>query len=136
MQRALVGDDLTVGRSDTVLRWNGANHALVTRLTYLEADPEGDLPVDTSEWSLSASRTLATDWTGRVNWRYNFIDDDARDAGLGLTYRSECVTVDFDVQRQFTTRTRREADTRIDVGVRLAGIGGTDGRDRRRRCGI
>lgn len=136
MQRTLVGDDLTIGQSETILRWNGPAHALETRFTYLEADPGADRPIDTSEWSLAASREIGGDWTGRVNWRYDFVSDDARNAGVGVTYRSECVTLDVDVERRFGSRAASQPVTRFGLGVQLAGIGGGDGRERKRRCGI
>ena len=136
MQRSLVSDALSIGRSETILRWTGPDHALETRFTYLEADPAADRPIDTSEWTLAASRTLGRDWTGRVNWRYDFVTDDAREAGLGLTYRSDCVTVDVDVERRFTSSAVLEPVTRFGLGVQLVGIGADERRDRRRRCGI
>ena len=136
LQRTLVGDDLTLNRSETILRWTGPAHALETRFTYLRADALADRPISTSEWSLAASRDLGGDWTGRVKWRYDFVTDDARDAGLGLTYRSECVTVDVDVERRFTSSSTLRPVTRFGLGVELVGIGGNEGRDRKRRCGI
>ncbi len=136
MQRSLVDDDLDFSRSDTILRWAGDRHALETTYTFLEADAGAGRPIDTSEWSLDASRDLAGDWTGRAKWRYDFVTNDASSAGVGLTYRSDCVTVDFDVERRFTSTTTRESSTSFGLGVELAGFGADDRRKRKRRCGI
>ncbi len=136
LQRALVSDELDVSRSETLLRWAGPLHSVDTRYTWLEADAEAGRPIDTSEWALDATRELGGDWTGRVNWRYDFSTDDASSAGLGLTYRSECVTLGFDVERRFTTTTTLQSSTRFGLAVELAGFGADDRRTRRRRCGI
>ena len=134
--RMLVDDGLTVGRSETILAWSGPVTDLETRVTYLQADPAADRPIDTAEWSLAASREFGPDWTARVDWRYDLEAEDPRDAGLGLTYRSDCVTVEFDVERTFFGRSTLAPVTRFGLGVQLAGIGGDEARDRRRRCGI
>ena len=70
-----------------------------------------------------------------MNWRYDFVTDDASSAGLGLTYRSDCVTMDLNVERRFTSTTTLQSSTRFGLGVELAGFGADD-RPRRRRCGI
>ena len=136
LQRALFDDQFDFARSETILRWNGPRHMLETRYTFLESDVAAGRPIETSEWALDASRDLGGDWTGRVNWRYDFVTNDASRAGLGLTYRSDCVTVAFDVERRFTSNTTLEPSTRFGLGIELAGFGAEDRRDRRRRCGI
>ncbi|MCK0166075.1 LPS assembly protein LptD [Jannaschia sp. S6380] len=135
-QRALIDDALDVSRAETILRWRGDRHALETRYTWLESDAEAGRPLDTSEWEMDAAYDLGVDWTGRVNWRYDFVTNDASRAGLGLTYRSDCVTVDFDVERRFTSNDDLEPSTKFGLGVELAGFGADDRRKRRRRCGI
>ncbi len=135
-QRSLFDDGLDVSRSETSLTWSGPRHSLETRYTWLQSDAASGRPLDTSEWELDAARDLWGDWTGRVNWRYDSVTDDASRAGLGVTYRSDCVTVDLDVERRFTSNDRLDASTRVGLGVQLAGFGVEDRRDRRRRCGL
>lgn len=136
MQRALISDELDFSRSETILRWNGPSHSLETRYTWLESDAGAGRPIDTSEWALDGVRDLSDDWTGRVNWRYDFVTNDASSAGLGLTYRSDCVTMDFDVERRFTSTSTLESSTRFGLGIELAGFGADDRNKRRRRCGL
>ncbi|UWQ17155.1 LPS-assembly protein LptD [Jannaschia sp. M317] len=136
MQRSIFDDQFTFARSETILRWQGSGHLIDTRYTYLEADPTAGRPIDTSEWSFDASLDLAGDWTGRANWRYDFVTNDASNAGLGLTYRSDCVTVDFDVERRFTSTASLQPSTRFGLSVELAGFGADDRRTRARKCGL
>ena len=134
--RALFDDALDVTQSETILGWQGTGYQLETRYTWLEEDATAGRPVATSEWALDAGYDFARDWTGRVNWRYEAVTNEASRAGFGLTYRSDCVTVAFDVERRFTSNDDLDASTRFGFGVDLAGFGADDGRTRRRRCGI
>ncbi|MEM9798311.1 MAG: LPS assembly protein LptD [Pseudomonadota bacterium] len=136
MQRSLISDELSLSRAETIVRWNGSRHDLETRHTYLEADAEAGRPLDTSEWALDFSYDLREDWTAKANWRYDFVTNDASRAGLGLTYRSDCVTIDFDVERRFTSNIDLEPSTRFGLGVELAGFGRDDRARRSRRCGL
>ncbi|GIT90427.1 LPS-assembly protein LptD [Jannaschia pagri] len=136
MTRSIFDDQLSVNRSETILRWSSDDHALETRYTFLQADTTAGRPIDTSEWSLDAARNLGGDWTGRANWRYDFVTNDASRAGLGLTYRSDCVTVDFDVERRFTSSTTLQPSTRFGLSVELAGFGADDRAKRARKCGL
>ena len=136
LSRSLFDDQLTVSRSETILRWRPARATVDTRYTFLEADAAAGRPRDTSEWGLDAAYDFSDDWTGRVNWRYDFVTNDASRAGLGLTWRSDCVTVELDVERRFTSNVSLEPTTRFGLAVELAGFGADD-RPRRggRRCG-
>ncbi|MGB3409133.1 MAG: LPS assembly protein LptD, partial [Jannaschia sp.] len=136
LQRSLFDDQFTFSRSETILNWTGERHSLQTRYTYLEADPTAGRPLDTSEWAVDSSVDLGRDWTGRANWRYDFVTNDASRAGLGLTYRSDCVTVDFDVERRFTSTATLQPSTSFGLSVELAGFGADDRRTRARTCGL
>ena len=136
LSRSTFDAGLDFSRSESVLRWSGDDHSLETRYTYLDADAEVGRPVDTSEWALDAEVGLGGDWTGRANWRYDFVTNDATRAGLGVTYRSDCLSVDFDVERRMTSSATLDSTTRFGLGVELAGFGSEARRDRRRRCGI
>ena len=133
--RSLFDDDLEVSRFDSILRWRGDRHALESRYTFLEADAEAGRGRTTSELFVDAGYDLTRDWTGRAKWRYDFEADDPSRAGVGLTYRSDCVTVALDVERRFTATDTLEPTTRFGLAVELAGFGTDDGPRRRRRCG-
>lgn len=136
MSRMLFDDTLTFNRAETMLRWAGARGSLETRHTFLEGDAEAGRPRDTSEWALDAAYGLGGDWTGRANWRYDFVTNDASRAGVGVTYATDCASVDFDVERRFTSSAVLEPTTSFGLSVKLAGFGDEERRARRRRCGI
>ena len=138
MHRAVFDDGLTFARAETILRWTGPRHALETRHTWLQADEGAGRPRDTSDWAVDLTLDVGRDWTARANWRYDFVTDDASRAGLGLTYRSDCVTVDLGVERRFTSTDDLEPATRFGLSVELAGFGADDRPtdEKRRRCGL
>ncbi len=136
LQRSIFDDSFEFTRAETILRWQSSRHSLETRHTWLLADEEAGRPIDTSEWTVDAALNLTREWTGRANWRYDFVTDDPSRAGVGLTYQSECLTVDFDVERRFTSNDDLEPSTKFGLGVQLVGFGADERRDRRRRCGI
>ncbi|MEM8822362.1 MAG: LPS assembly protein LptD [Pseudomonadota bacterium] len=136
LNRSTFDDDFVFSRNETILRWNGKSHSLETRFTWLEADVLAARPIDTSEWIVNASVDVTPDWTLRANSRYDFVIDDATRAGVGVTYRTECVTVDFDVERRFTSNVVLEPSTRFGFGLELVGFGADDRGTRSRRCGI
>ena len=133
--RSLVDDDGDVARFDSTLRLRGETYALETRYVFLEADVDAGRARGTSELEFDAALDLARDWTGRVNWRYDFEADDPTRAGVGLTYRSDCVEVAFDVERRFTSTTELEPTTRFGLGLELVGFGADDRPRRGGRCG-
>jgi LPS-assembly protein len=129
MQRGLFDDQFTFSRAETLLYWTYGRGALTSGYTWLQADPPAGRPIDTSEWTMDASLDLAGDWTGRVDWRYDFVTDKATRAGVGLTYLSDCVKVDFDVSRRFTSTAALQPATTVGLSVGLTGFGaGNDGK--------
>ncbi|MEM8849652.1 MAG: LPS-assembly protein LptD, partial [Pseudomonadota bacterium] len=136
LSRSLFDDQFQFSRSETVLRYTGPRLDVATRFTWLEEDIEAGRPIDTSEWTMDAALDITPAWTGRANWRYDFVTDDATRAGVGVTYRTECVTVDFDVERRFTSNDLLEPSTRFGFGIELVGFGADERGQRSRRCGI
>ncbi|MEM7489188.1 MAG: LPS assembly protein LptD [Pseudomonadota bacterium] len=134
--RSVFDDDLLFSRSETAVYWRGEDLRLETRFTWLEADELAGRPVDSSELLVRGSLNFARDWTGRGNVRYDFTLDDPTFAAVGVTYRTECVTVNFDVSRRFTTNVTLEPTTRFGFGIELAGFGADERGTRSRRCGV
>ena len=134
--RALFDDQLSFARSETLLRYTDPRYSVLSGFTWLEADAAAGRLLDTSEWSLDATVALARDWTGQVDWRYDFETNDASTAGVGLSYHSDCVRVDFNVSRRFTATTTLRPATTVGLTFELTGFGaGNEGsRGQRRSC--
>lgn len=133
--RSLLDDDLDFTRSETRLALVEDWGTLSTSYLWDVEVPEEDANQAISEWSLAASYEISRNWVGRVDWRYDFVNDEAARAGLGLLYRNECIGVDLSVSRRFTSTTTTTPKTSFDLRLTLNGFGtGNDGREYRRSC--
>lgn len=135
MNRSLFDDTLDFTSSELSLYWSGAQHDLVTTYIFLEADLGEARPQDLAEWALDGSYTLTSGWQAGVNWRYDFVDNEATRTGLTLGYSNECVDMEFSVSRRYTNSSAVEPATSFGLSVSLAGFGaGREGRSISRSC--
>lgn len=133
--RAVFDDNLSMTKSEARLGWQRSNLQLSTSYVWLVADPAENRTDDTSEWALDATWKVNDHWTGTVNWRYDFQAERATNAGLGFTWRNECMAVDLSLSRRFTSSTSVSATTSFGLSVDLIGISGRATGGTRRSCG-
>jgi len=134
-QRALFDDDFTFARNEMRLAWQNDRAAIGSSYLWMMAEPGENRPADTHELSVDAAWRMSRHWTGRIDGRFDLIDDTTAAAGLGLEYRSECLTVDLSVSRRFTSSTNVVPSTDFGLDVALAGFGsGRNNESYRRVC--
>ena len=134
--RALFDDQLSFARSETLLRYTDPRYSVLSGFTWLEADAAAGRLLDTSEWSLYSNFALTGDWSGQINWRYDFKSNDASTVGVGMTYLSNCIRVDFNASKRFTNTSTLPPTTTFGLTFELTGFGaGNEGsRGQRRSC--
>ncbi|WP_428543722.1 LPS-assembly protein LptD [Profundibacter sp.] len=133
--RSIFDNKFNFAKNETRLTWQTAKLGLDTSYIWMEAEPYEDRPNDTSEWTFDAAYKLAPNWTGKMDWRYDFIAGEAAYAGVGLEYRSECVKIDLSLSRRFTSSGSLTPTTDFGLTVSLTGFGsGNSGRTSARRC--
>lgn len=123
--RAIFDSDLKFAKDEVRFGITSDRLVLSTSYLWLAADATENRPGDTAEWALNAAYDLGNQWTARANWRYDNQADRATSAGLGLAYRTECVTVDLSLSRRFTSSTSVAPTTDFGLSVDLVGFGGT-----------
>ena len=123
--RAIFDSDLNFSRDELRLGVTTDRLALSTSYLWLVADAAENRPTATSEWAMAAGYDLGNQWSGRFNWRYDDQAQRATSAGLGLAYRTECVTVDLSLSRRFTASTSVAPTTDFGLSVTLVGFGGS-----------
>ena len=123
--RAIFDSDLNFSRDELRLGVTTDRLALSTSYLWLVADAAENRPTATSEWAMAAGYDLGNQWSGRFNWRYDGKAQRATSAGLGLAYRTECVTVDLSLSRRFTASTSAAPTTDFGLSVTLVGFGGS-----------
>jgi len=135
VNRTLFDTALDFTSSEFSVFWSGDRHDLVSTYTFLEADLGELRPQDIAEWALDANYSLASGWQAGVNWRYDFIENEATRTGLTLGYSNECVDMEFSVQRRYTSSSAVDPATSFGLSVSLAGFGtGREGRSVARSC--
>jgi LPS-assembly protein len=133
--RAIFDNGFDFAKNETRLTWQTDRLGLGSSYIWMEAEPYEDRPFDTSEWTFDAAYKISPNWTGKVDWRYDFIAGDAAHAGLGLQYRNECVKVDLSLSRRFTSSGSLTPTTDFGLTVSLTGFGTNgSGRGTARSC--
>ncbi|WP_246227841.1 LPS-assembly protein LptD [Roseobacter ponti] len=94
---------------------------------WLDEDEEIGSVGNVSEILLDGFYRVDRHWTTRANWRYDFSANGAVTAGAGVSYNNECVSVDFSVDRRFTTSTSLEPSTTLGLNIGLNGFSARKG---------
>ncbi|WP_114962702.1 LPS-assembly protein LptD [Tritonibacter mobilis] len=89
---------------------------------WLQADPAENRVQETSELWFDGAYDLNQIWRASANMRYDITDGRATRAGLGLTYRNECVTLDLSLSRRYTSTTSVEPSTDFGFTLSLNGF--------------
>ncbi|UWR23838.1 LPS-assembly protein LptD [Sulfitobacter sp. S190] len=97
---------------------------------WLEEDAAEDRDNEVSEFALEGAYKISRTWLASADWRYDAASDRAAEAGLGLTYQNECVTVGLSVKRRYTSSTSIEPSTSFGFNVGLRGFAADTGTER------
>ncbi|WP_299416265.1 LPS assembly protein LptD [uncultured Sulfitobacter sp.] len=97
---------------------------------WLQEDADEDRDSEVSEFALDGAFEINQFWTASANWRYDVASDRAATAGLGLRYENECVTLDLQVKRRYTTSTSVEPSTDFGFNIGLRGFSADTGTER------
>ncbi len=132
--RLLLGDDFGLTKGEMRLTLDGARYDLAAGYVYVVADVAENRPSDTSELVFDGSYALTDAWTAKLSNRYDLEADRASRAGLGLTFRNECLAVDLSLSRRFTSSTSVNPTTSFGLSVELLGFGGGTAAGPARMC--
>lgn len=110
-------------KTETRLALRTDRFGLEGAYVWLDGERRENRPRDTHELILDGDLRLSRHWIGSFESRYDFNRDQAAEAGVGLVYRTECIEVEFSVNRRFTETALIEPTTSLGVQVSLAGFG-------------
>ncbi|MDT1061607.1 LPS assembly protein LptD [Paracoccus sp. CPCC 101403] len=123
VNRALFDDSFTMSRNELRLGWLKPGLQVSAGYLWMDSDPREDRMEDVSELTAVAGWQIRDGWWASAETRYDFAENRAQKAELGLEYRNECVTVEMSVKRRFSSSETLREDTSLDLGVRLGGFG-------------
>jgi len=121
--RLLFNDFLNLTKAELRMDLNHTRFGLGSSYVWMIADATENRPIDTSEIYLDTRFGLTPNWTAKTTARYDLVAARASDAGLGLEFRNECLTVDLSLSRRFTSSTSVEPTTDFGLAVSLLGFG-------------
>jgi LPS-assembly protein len=125
--RMLFDEDLDLTRNELRIDWTSARLDLAGAYVWLEPSATEARPEPTDEWRVDSAWRLSPNWRARLDWRYNLERDRAAEAEFGLEYRTDCLTVDFDLRRRFTSSEAVDPTTDFGLRIALEGFGAADG---------
>ena len=121
--RLLFNDGFDLTKAELRLDLDRRDYGLSTSFVRMIADPSENRPIATSELFLDGRYALTDNWTGKVSNRYDFVANRATDAGLGVEFRNECLSLDLSLSRRFTSSTSVKPTTEFGLSVDLLGFG-------------
>jgi LPS-assembly protein len=121
--RFLLNDSLGISKAEVKFSATADTYGLAAGYVHVAADLDENRPLPTSELSLEGNVKLAPAWTAHAASRYDFEAEQMAKAGLGLTFRNECLMVDLSLSRRFTSSTSVTPTTDFGLSVELLGFG-------------
>ena len=138
MNRALFDDDFSFDRNKLRMTYNADRLYLAGSLNWLSSNAAENRPSDTSEISLDGRYTINQNWGTNWEYRYDFVQNRAAAAELGVKYRNECVSVGVSLSRRFTSSASVLPTTDFGFTIGLVGFGSTEtaAPRRKKRCAL
>lgn len=123
--RFLLDDAFDMTKAEMLFGLERADFGLEAGYLYHKADPAEGRLIDTNEIVFDGRLAIGqAGWQARVMNRYDLEANRASNAGLGLTFRNECLSVDLSLSRRFTSSTSVKPTTDFSVSLELLGFGG------------
>ena len=122
--RLLLDDDLSAAKGEVRLDFNRDRYAIAASYVYVLADLAENRPEDTQELVLDGGYDLNAAWSTSLSTRYDLIADRASRAGVGVSFRNECINLNLSLSRRYTSSTTVQPTTDFGLSVEFLGIGG------------
>jgi LPS-assembly protein len=122
--RTLLGGD-GVASAEALLGYEDERLSLDAAYVRVAAftGPDGIRRDRESQAMLDADLRITRRWSGSAGLRYDFEEERAQTAGLGVVWRNECAEVDVSVLRRFEDESSVDPETRFGLSVALLGFG-------------
>lgn len=132
--RLLFDDSFDMTKAELQATFKTKRFGLEATYVQTDADESENRLVAIRELTLASDYKFTDSWTGSASSRYDFETERTAKAGLGVTYRNECMMVDLSLSRRFTSSTTVEASTDFGISVELLGFGGGTEQGPARAC--
>ncbi|THH38443.1 LPS-assembly protein LptD [Aliishimia ponticola] len=125
--RAVFDEDFEFSKAELRSDWENDRLTLGGSYFWYAYDPALDIDEAVSEFNIEGDYRFSRHWSLSGNWRYDARDDRTAEAGLGIGYDNECVSVDLTVERRFASSTTVEPSTNFGFTIALRGFSAQTG---------
>ena len=133
--RSLLDGAFSLSKAELRGDWINERTNISGTYLWLGADPVEGRDRALSELWFDGFYEIFPNWTASANLRYDISDARAARAGIGLVYRTECVTVDLSLNRRYTSSTSVEPSTDFGFTIALNGRSAQgQAKKNRRKC--
>jgi LPS-assembly protein len=133
--RLLLDDGFGLTKAEMLLAYDQPRFGLEAGLLYHKEDEAEGRTLDTREVVFDGRVALGQGgWQAQLSNRYDLEAKRASNAGLGLLFRNECLSVDLSLSRRFTSSTSVRPVTDLSVSLELLGFGGSTEPGPSRQC--
>lgn len=133
--RFLFDDALQPTKAELRIGLERERYGIQAGYLFLKADPAENRGIPTKELVFDGRVALGQGgWTAKLSNRYDVEANRASKAGLGLSFRNECLSVDLSLSRRFTSSTSVSPTTDFAVSLELLGFGGSTPAGASRQC--
>lgn len=121
--RMLFDDDLSTSKAELRMDVDFDRFDLSASYIRVLADETENRDDPLSELTFDTRYQFTDAWAARTSARYDFEEERAARAGVGVEFRNECMSVDLSLSRRFATSTSVKPSTDIGLSVDLLGFG-------------
>jgi LPS-assembly protein len=132
--RLVISDQAALTKGEVRLDLERAHYDLSGGYSYVAADTQEDRPDPISELVFDAGHDVTDTWALRGTGRYNVAASKLAEAGVNLTFRNECLSMDLSLSRRFISSTSVKPSTDFGLSVELLGFGGSGLPGMARQC--
>ena len=122
-QRALFDNRADLSKSESLFQYKHAANSLSVSRIWLEQDVNQLMTSNSESWVLTAKRELNKKWTGQTKVLYDVNKQADRDIELSLTYKHQCVDMNFTLTHELPSAESAVKDTKFGINVALVGLG-------------
>ncbi|WP_170396045.1 LPS-assembly protein LptD [Ruegeria arenilitoris] len=133
--RGLLNGDFSFSKAELRVGWQQPRVGFTGSYGWQEPDPAEGIDDEISEVRLTGRYRVDQNWNTRALARYDLSESEPIRYGLGVTYQNECVQVNMNVSRRFTSSSSIEPSTEFGFTVALTGYSvNSGGQQYKRRC--
>ncbi|SFI71024.1 LPS-assembly protein LptD [Celeribacter neptunius] len=132
--RALIAADAEVTKWETRLNYARSRYSIGTTYSYVIANALEDRDTPLNEFGFDGTVKLARNWTASALYLYDFNENEATRAGLGLEFQNECTRLRLSLTRRFWDTEALDPTTRFAFSVGFGAFG--SGKTSAGTCGL